>query len=522
MLHRSSLLAVILWGCGAPVEPEDTHQDPPGPVQVPDIGWDSASLDLGEVPVAQWESPLGAFTLSNQGGDTLTITSIAFEGEDSGFVLDLPDDLTIEPGGSTELGVRLSPETIGARTAIVKVLSDDPDEGQVLLNLQATAVGPALEVGPLDLSLEGTTIGCPADGELWLSNQGLDDLEITDLGFSTDLSALVLTGSTPATLAPGERLVLSFSYAPLAEESGSAWLHITSNDPFSPATDWTIPASTGALDLRSEDFSMPLFSSADLLIAVDRTSAEYSSTVSPATPALAAALQARGLDYRMTATVEDDGCINGPDLYVDNTFAAADVATVFKTMINLGNTYASNSERTFMLLDAALDAAKAGGCDSGLLREGAPLHLVGISDELDQSTHAYPYYLSIFQAVKEDPALVRIDAIGGPIGGCRGASAYSGMYEATVATGGIFLSICDPMEDNFEALADRVYETNEEMRADWSFELGQAPVEGTVQVQVDGINSTAWTLDGATLKLDSPAADGAAIHVEYSALHDCG
>ena len=32
-------------------------------------------------------------------------------------------------------------------------------------------------------------------------------------------------------------------------------------------------------------------------------------------------------DYHVAATVEDDGCINGPDLFIDNTFSASDATS---------------------------------------------------------------------------------------------------------------------------------------------------------------------------------------------------
>ncbi len=66
-----------------------------------------------------------------------------------------------------------------------------------------------------------------------------------------------------------------------------------------------------------------------------------------------------------------------------------------------------------------------------------------VSDEPEQSVNPYTYYVSLFQGMKADPDDVVIHAVAGDYpGGCGSASAGTGYYEATVATGGVFLSIC--------------------------------------------------------------------------------
>ena len=62
-------------------------------------------------------------------------------------------------------------------------------------------------------------------------------------------------------------------------------------------------------------------------------------------------------DFHVAATVEDNGCINGSDLYIDNTFSASDAQATITTMINLGGSYGSNTERAFTLLEACLAEA---------------------------------------------------------------------------------------------------------------------------------------------------------------------
>ena len=151
------------------------------------------------------------------------------------------------------------------------------------------------------------------------------------------------------------------------------------------------------------------------------------------------------------------GCVNGPDLYIDNSFSATDAIATITTMIDYTSWYHGNStEQAFTLFEEAISAAlNPSGCNAGLIRDDARLALVGISDEEEQSSgyssnpNYWQSYVTLFQSVKNDPDDVVIHAIGGdPRTGCTSPSSswsnepYEGMIEAANATGGMFLSIC--------------------------------------------------------------------------------
>ena len=154
------------------------------------------------------------------------------------------------------------------------------------------------------------------------------------------------------------------------------------------------------------------------------------------------------VDYHVAVAVEDDGCVLGSDAYIDNTFSLSDAESTFETQadiyLTLG-TYGANTERGFSLAEAASrrPTSDSGGCNDGLYREEAALAIVHVSDEPEQSVNPYTYYVSLFQGMKADPDDVVIHAVAGDYpGGCGSAQAGTGYYEATVATGGLFLSIC--------------------------------------------------------------------------------
>jgi len=231
---------------------------------------------------------------------------------------------------------------------------------------------------------------------------------------------------------------------------------------------------------------------------------------------------ARGGDYRIMATVEDNGCINGADLYIDNTYAAADAQAVMSTMVAYDSTYASNTERAFMLLEANLSQTGSGDCNEGAIREDSVLNLVGVSDEPEQSTNNYTYYVALFQSLRDDPDKLVMHAVGGDYpSGCGGNAAYTGYYEATVATGGLFLSIC--ATDWGEHLAVLTEGTTDSLD---SFELADWPVAETIVVRIDGIaTSTGWSYDEAdntvVFEADHVPTGGSTIEIEYALYGDC-
>ncbi|MAA80000.1 MAG: hypothetical protein CL916_12165, partial [Deltaproteobacteria bacterium] len=123
--------------------------------------------------------------------------------------------------------------------------------------------------------------------------------------------------------------------------------------------------------------------------------------------------------------------------------------------------------------------------------------LIGVSDERDQSAdyatnvNYWQDYISLFQDVKTNPEDVIIHAIGGdnPVG-CGGNEAYTGMYEATMATGGIFLSICAlDWGEHLQTIVDSFVNTG-------VFDLTDTPVPESIVLQVDGVTITeGWEYD---------------------------
>ena len=251
-------------------------------------------------------------------------------------------------------------------------------------------------------------------------------------------------------------------------------------------------------------------------------------------------------DYHVAAVVHDSGHIYGnlsssthsnDPKFIDNTFSANDAKDTIAEMIdcysssncavNIG--YGSNTERAFMLMEAFLaesvdvtGAPDPSGANYGVIRQSAKLNLVGVSDEPEQSTNQYAYYVSLFQGLKTNPDDVVIHAIGGDYpSGCGGNDAYTGMYEASVATGGLFLSICaTDWASQLEALAEG---SAQDLT---SFALTQQPVPSTIEVRVDGQSSTlGWSYNPTDNAIDFDTdyipEGGSIVEVDYAVYGDC-
>ena len=146
-----------------------------------------------------------------------------------------------------------------------------------------------------------------------------------------------------------------------------------------------------------------------------------------------------------------------------------------------------------------------------MLRDGAFLVLIFVSDEDDQSPDTVSSYLSTYYgALKGASERLMVHAIVGPEGGCE--SAFAGeRYRALVEeVGGVSSSICEP---DFGAALTEIglesfgYKTR--------FHLNHAATLGSVEVSLDGVLcSSGWSLSEDGRRID--------LQVEGGCLADLG
>lgn len=503
---------------------------------VPDIAVDPTSIDFGDViaydeVAAPPAEEVAVVTVTNQGDIDLHIEDVYLEEESGPFSIGALSSVLIQPGGSAQLTVTFNPREAGDLTNTIFFVSDDPDEGTVEVLLNGTGIAPAIELSPTEYDFGTLYVGCEGEQVFTISNVGTAPLEVGSVAWTTaggvDLNIdrnEAANGPLPWTLTPGAEVQVVVSSAPTDEVPDLAYIDVASNDPLRPSVRASIDAAGELFGSTTDLFEQPIRGMTDIVFAVDRSCSMDDDIINVQNNfgTFVNTLASMDADYHVIATVEDNGRINGPDLYIDNSFSASQAQATITTMINLGMSYGSNTERPFMLFESFLAETRSGGFNEGAIREDAKLALVGVSDEPEQSVNNYTYYVSAFQSLKANPDDVIFHGIGGDWpSGCGSASAFTGFYEATVATGGLFLSICaTDWGSHLEALA-------EGSAADLtSFPLTEFPVPSTIEVRVDGITtSLGWeynaSLNAIDFEDDYVPEGGSTIEVSYALYGDC-
>ncbi len=198
---------------------------------------------------------------------------------------------------------------------------------------------------------------------------------------------------------------------------------------------------------------------------------------------------------------------------------SADWETSFTVGINTPPESDVADEWGLFNVQAALEQSDAGELNEGFLREDAHLHLVFISDEPDSSPGSedggtyWQAYVDGYLGRKGDPNEVKLSAVGGPAPiGCAFTDFSAGYYDAVMATGGDFLSICEDWPAQLEALADTSV-------TQLSFTLSDEPVGDSLQVFIDGLErSSGWSYIETRNAVDfqeSPPYAGQEVEIRY-------
>jgi hypothetical protein len=182
-------------------------------------------------------------------------------------------------------------------------------------------------------------------------------------------------------------------------------------------------------------------------------------------------------DWQIIVANADNGCnAHGGVL----TPAMPDYETRFQSAVSSGGGFWTEAGLT--IASEAIDKTDVGECNWGFLRPDAMLHIIMVSDEAEQSSSSWTWYMDKIIAKKGSTANVKFSAIAGDYpGGCATADAGDGYYQAVMATEGVFLSIC----------SDWATPTNLSMLAAASvqmaaFELNATPAQATIRVWVNG------------------------------------
>lgn len=527
----SATLGLLSLGCMPVDQKADTGAAPSGPPGMPELQVTPVLLDFGRVPVGADDTPgMLQLDLVNVGEADLHVDTLRFTIPDGPFSVSSDGPWVVPPNQSKTLIVSFTPQRVASVRDVLEVVSDNPSDRVYDIPVAGLGVGPELS-GIADTTHFGTAvIGCEVEHIIPLTNTGNTTLEVTDVRFDSSSSELTLdtneavNGPLPWSIAPDASVGLTLRNRPLDVDRDEGVLTVQSTDPLQPVQVALVTSEGRHHDHREDTRVQPTEGKVDVVFAVDRGGSMYQENelFQDAFGHFVEALRGTGADFRVTATVEDNGCINGDHLFIDDTLPPDEVVDTVVRMVNLGGSYSTNIERAFMLLEANLAQDVPGGCNEGFGREDASLHLVGVSDEREQSVNHYTHYLALFQSHKDNPANLVMHAIGGDYpAGCGSAEPYLGFYEATVATSGQFHSICT--NDWGTSLATLAHHIPAGLT---TLPLTALPVPETIHVTVDGTDFSAWSYAPATNSVAfHPGGDppgGSTVTASYAVLGECG
>lgn len=500
----------------------------------PQILLNPGEINFGELRVVDSASNTQSILISNEGNCTLEIDDLYIEGDDLAvFKMGALTSPVLEPGASASITVTFTPVTDATHAARVLVESNDADDPIAGVTLNGDGIAPLIEVTPDDYDFGRIFVGCEVLQPITISNVGRDDLIVDSFSHNSESidfdfdsyeyipsTGAEANGELPWTLGPDESVDVYISYYPLDEFDDNSYLFVYSNDPFTPET---LARQAGDGEIYGENtdiFEQPLQAETDIVFAVDKSCSmgDDIANVIANFQSYTGTLEGLDADFRVAAIVADDGSVTGSEPYIDQD-NAEDGTEIITEM--LGGSYGGSTEMAFTLLYNGMSTGS--NRPGNWIREDAKLNLVGVSDEPEQSSmYSWDGYVSYFQGLKSDPDNVVMHAIGGDYPtGCSTAEPYTGFYEATVATDGLFLSICST------AFASNLTELAEQSAAALNvFNLTMNPVPETIVVEVNGVpNTRGWRYEdegnAVVFDEDDIPEGGSIVEIDYVVMSDC-
>jgi hypothetical protein len=233
-------------------QPEDTDQgDVSGIGRDRKLSANRSTVTFGDQRVGT-RSPTQSLTLTNTGGDSVTINSVTTTGAGRADFRVSPVASSITPGAIATLSIAFQPAHSGFRTAALEIIYSNQwcSKVKILVSLVGTGVVPNISLDPNPVDVGASPKGTPTKPTaLTLSNDGRAALKITAIQvLGTDAADFTLTGLPvmPVTVQPAGTLVFSVSMT--ASDAGlrSATINVISDDPDAPAFSVPLRGSGGA------------------------------------------------------------------------------------------------------------------------------------------------------------------------------------------------------------------------------------------------------------------------------------
>jgi len=464
------------------------------------------------------ETVIESFSVTNVGPARASLDPLTLEATDS-FAL-LSDDWPeyLDPGEGVTVEVAFSPEAAQTRTGVVQVRSNDDDEPEIPVTLTGFGLVPELRISPDPYDFGAVAVGCDEGVRLSLENVGEAELVLDAITLAADPAfSLVEIPTLPFRLAPGAWVESRVAFAPTTLGEPEATLTVTSNEPLG-SRDASLSGEGAGSGTQTDRFDLDDDPPIDLLFAIDQSCSmdDDAAAVAAELGPLLDAIDDVTDGWQVGVVTLDSGCVN------DAIFDAStpDLQQRFTDAALLGDDRdVTDDEALLKLAHRALSQTDAGACNAGLVRPGAALHLIVVSDEPERSAQeragwTWDYWLeAIGDATPDASALV----VSGIVDKDDCNDGDDGYAEAIAATGGAHLSLCS---SDWTGYADALAVAS--LSRTWTLPLSEAPVDGTITVTIDGAPTDDWHHDPDTNAVVLGSDPGAAqVEVTYEVRTAC-
>jgi len=497
----------------------------------PEIMVHPTELFFGHVR-SGYETEQENFSIINVGNAPLHVDPSLIDGSTR---FDIPefqtDELVLQPGEILDVPVDYAPITYEHNGAVVRVLSTDEEEPEIIVIMEGYGDAPVIDIDPEIVDYGNISIGCDNEYRVTITNTGNLGLEITDVVQMTTLPNDILMeyGSLPDppwSLLPTEQLDFLIKYIPLDIGEDESEVSIQSNDPKRPEA---IITQVGKGDIEHwivEEWLQEETLKMDIIWVIDNSGSMgvFQSSLSSNMTNFMNQFLTHMPDFRMGFITTDRSYFQGAT-YIDNN--SQNPASEAASIINSIGVNGSSMEKG---LATSLDALLSHDISTNFLRSDAMLVLIYVSDEADHSPFDYQFYINNFNTIKQEELISAYAVVGDYPSGCtyqgpnswpRVADFGAGYYELAMHYGGEAYSICAiDWGQQMNALANQLTTMQ-------FFQFAKPdPIESTIEVYINGQQVTeGWTYEssfnGVAFNDDTIPISGQTIRIEY-ATYGCG
>ncbi|MGC6493910.1 MAG: choice-of-anchor D domain-containing protein [Myxococcota bacterium] len=513
VLRQALPLVLVLSALPACNEPSVVLRDEPVWQSSPAIEVDPAAIDFGLA--RRTDLMRETVTVTNIGFADLELTDLELSGADSYALMGDPMPVTIAPGDAWTFEVQFTPVAAGTLGGVVTVVSDASNEKRVEVPIVGEGAVPELVIVPDPLDFGDQFVGCESGDAFTLANVGTETLNVTDARFFGDPAFSAVLPALPLQLEPGDSYDVPVSFIPSGETLGGSLLDVVADDPRGGLQVDVLGKGVYA-STQTESFVVPEAQPVRILFAVDQSGSmsDQATALGSAFSSFINTVSAATGDWRIGVVTNDNGCFNSGVL----TSSTPNVQSVFSNAVHGQD--GALTERLLQLSDLALGAS----CNAGFGPIDAPLHMVMVSDESDQSSQSWTTYYNDWRTTEvSQPSLLTVHAIADINYVCgigNGGDGPGGYLDIANASGGEVLDICNSGWSSQIAsiAASAVADLNR-----YELQWGNVHVP-SIEVMVNGqavVKGWTWDATDNAVVFDEALGGGDQLEISYGLLPAC-